>query len=200
MERDGAIERMPSIQELFLIRHGETEWSRSGQHTSRTDLTLTEEGKRRGLVLKTYLARKKFARVLTSPMQRARLTCDLAGFGEQAEVDQNLMEWDYGEYEGLTTDQIRKLKPDWTIWNSTPPGGESAARVGERADLVIARAAQAGADVALFGHGHMLRVIAARWLSLQPSDGRLFALDTGTISILDYERETRVIRQWNFAP
>jgi len=189
-----------SLHELWLIRHGETEWSRSGQHTSRTDLPLTEEGERRAQALKTYLAGKQFALVLTSPMQRARVTCELAGYTEQAQVDLNLLEWDYGEYEGLTTAGIRKSQPDWTIWTSTPPDGESAAQVGERADQVIARACAANGDVALFGHGHMLRVLAARWLGLEPNDGKLFALSTGTISVLGHEREARVIQRWNAAP
>ena len=186
--------------DLWLIRHGETEWSRSGQHTSRTDLPLTEDGERRALELKTYLAGRQFALVLTSPMQRAQHTCELAGYGAQAQIDANLKEWDYGAYEGLTTAEIRKTEPDWTIWTSTPPDGESSVQVGERADQVIARACTVQGSVALFGHGHMLRVIAARWLMLEPNAGRLFALGTGTVSVLGYERETRVLQQWNVTP
>ena len=188
------------LLELWLMRHGETEWSRSGQHTSRTDLPLTAEGEERARALGKRLSGKQFALVLTSPMQRARETCRLAGYGEPAQVDSDLLEWDYGDYEGLTTAEIRQTAPHWTIWTGAPIDGESVTQVGARADAVIARGEKANGPVALFGHGHMLRVLAARWLGLEPNDGRLFALSTGTISVLAYERATRVIQQWNLAP
>jgi broad specificity phosphatase PhoE len=189
------------LGEIILIRHGETAWSLSGQHTSRTDLPLTEEGKRRASALGRSLTGRDFALVLPSPMQRALETCRLSG--HQAEIDPDLREWDYGAYEGLTSDDIHKTSPEWTIWTGTPPGGESAEQVGARADRVIERALGAVAreegDVALFGHGHMLRVLAARWLGLAPDAGRLFALDTGSLSALGWERTSRVIRMWNQA-
>jgi len=181
--------------EIFLIRHGETEWSRSGQHTSRTDLPLTDEGQRRARAVGALLAGKKFALVLSSPMRRAIDTCRLAGFEPQIET--NLHEWDYGSYEGLTTEQIHETAPNWTIWTGTPPGGESAEQVASRADRVIDRCLDSAGPVALFGHGHMLRVIGARWLGLTPDSGRLLALSTGSVSVLGWERETRVVSLWN---
>ncbi len=181
--------------EIFLIRHGETEWSHSGQHTSRTDLPLTDEGRRRAQAVGALLNGKTFALVLSSPMRRALDTCRLAGFEPQ--VEPNLHEWDYGSYEGLTTDQIHETAPNWTIWNGTPPGGESVAQVASRADRVIDRCADSAGPVALFGHGHMLRVIGARWLGLSPDSGRLLALSTGSVSVLGWERETRVVSLWN---
>jgi len=184
----------PITNQLWLIRHGETEWSRSGQHTSRTDLPLTEEGERRAGLLAAYLKDRAFALVLASPMQRAQCTCAIAGLTPQTDAD--LCEWDYGDYEGKTTAQIRQQDPDWTIWTGVCPNGEAAVRVAARADRVIARCSLVG-DAALFSHGHFLRVLAARWLGLAPEAGRYFALDTGTVSILGYEHETRVIRQWN---
>lgn len=181
--------------EIFLIRHGETEWSRSGQHTSRTDLALTDEGRRRARAVGALLAGKKFALVLSSPMRRAIDTCRLAGFEPQ--IEPNLHEWDYGSYEGLTTQQIQETAPDWTIWTGTPPGGESAAQVAARADHVIDRCVATGGFVALFAHGHMLRVTGARWLGLPPDSGRLLALSTGSVSVLGWEHITRVLSLWN---
>jgi broad specificity phosphatase PhoE len=185
--------------ELFLMRHGETEWSRSGQHTSRTDLALTEEGRTRaqalGQMLKRVRAANGFALVLCSPMRRAIETCRLAGF--QPEIEDNLHEWDYGSYEGLTSGDIQKSVPGWTIWTGPVPGGESPAQIGARADLVIQRCLTVQGDVALFSHGHMLRVLAARWLGLAPDAGRFFGLDTGSVSALGWEHTTRVIRHWN---
>jgi broad specificity phosphatase PhoE len=181
--------------EIWLIRHGETEWSREGKHTSRTDLPLTAEGERRAAAVGRYLAGRPFALVLASPMRRALDTCRLAGYA--AETTPDLSEWDYGAFEGLTTAQIQVDHPGWTIWNGTPEGGETAREVGARADRVIARAVAAGGDVALFGHGHMLRVLAARWLGLEPEGGRLLELSTGSVSVLGYERETRVLHLWN---
>jgi broad specificity phosphatase PhoE len=183
--------------EIFLIRHGETAWSLSGQHTSRTDLPLTDIGQQRAAALAQRLAGREFALVLSSPMRRAVETSRLAGY--QAVIDPNLHEWDYGSYEGLTSGDIHKTAPEWTIWTGTPPGGESAQQVGARADAVIQRALGVfgEGDVALFGHGHMLRVLAARWLELPPESGSLFGLDTGSLSVLGWEHTTRVIRMWN---
>jgi broad specificity phosphatase PhoE len=181
--------------ELWLIRHGETEWSAAGRHTSSTDLALTAEGERKAAAAGRMLAGKTFALVLASPLRRALETCRLAGY--RAEVTPDLREWGYGAYEGLTTTEIQAGNPGWTIWTGTPPGGESAEEVGARADRVIARALAASGDVALFGHGHMLRVLAARWLRLEPVGGRLLALSTGSISVLGYEREVRVLQGWN---
>jgi broad specificity phosphatase PhoE len=186
---------MTSSGELWLIRHGETEWSLSGQHTSRTDLPLTPEGERRATELAKILSSQHFALVLSSPMKRALETAKLAGF--RPEITGDLREWDYGEYEGLKTAEIQQQAPTWTIWTMTPKGGETANQVATRADHVIARATAAAGDVAIFGHGHMLRVLAARWLGLAPDAGRFFALGTASISILSHEHETRVIRVWN---
>ncbi len=183
--------------EIFLIRHGETAWSLSGQHTSRTDLPLTDTGRERAADLARKLNGRGFTLVLSSPMQRALETSRLAGY--QPEPDFDLHEWDYGAYEGLTSDEIHKSSPNWTIWNGTPPDGESAGQVGARADRVIERSLAASGDVALFGHGHMLRVLAARWLKLDPDSGSMFALDTGSISVLGWEHSARVIRLWNKA-
>jgi broad specificity phosphatase PhoE len=181
--------------ELWLIRHGETEWSASGRHTSSTDLALTAEGERKAAAVGRLLAGKTFAMVLASPLRRALETCRLAGY--RADATPDLQEWGYGSYEGLTTAEIQVQNPGWTIWSGTPPGGESAEEVGARADRVIARATAANEDVALFGHGHILRVLAARWLGLDPTGGRLLALSTGSVSVLGYERETRVVQEWN---
>jgi probable phosphoglycerate mutase len=186
---------MSSRPELWLIRHGETAWSLSGQHTSRTDLALTADGERSAVAIGGTLRGHKFALVLSSPLRRALETARLAGFSP--EVDDNLHEWDYGDYEGLTTPEIQKQDPGWSIWTGTPRGGESADQVAARADAVIACALSADGDVALFSHGHMLRVLAARWLKLEPRAGRYFALGTGSISVLGYERDTHVIRTWN---
>ncbi|HEY2843486.1 MAG TPA: histidine phosphatase family protein [Bryobacteraceae bacterium] len=181
--------------EIWLVRHGETEWSRSGQHTSRTDLPLTSDGERQAAHLKGMLAGHDFKLVLSSPLQRAVETCRMVGLTPQ--IDDNLREWDYGDYEGLTTAQIQKTAPDWTIWTGAVPGGESIQQVSQRADRAIARAVAAGGDAAVFGHGHFLRVLAARWLALDPSGGKLLALSTASVSVLGHERETRVIRLWN---
>ena len=190
----------PPIDEnmkLWLIRHGETEWSLSGAHTSRTDIPLTERGKERAAKIHDYLAQRKFSLVLTSPLQRARETCRIAGYADVAQIEENLREWDYGIYEGRTTADIRKDQPDWSIWDSPVPEGEPVEHVAARAQKVIDRALQAGGDVALFAHAHILRILAAIWLGLEPRGGRLFALGTGSVSTLGYERETRVISTWN---
>jgi probable phosphoglycerate mutase len=183
--------------EIVLVRHGETEWSRDGRHTGRTDISLTEEGRRQALLLRDALREWTFARVLSSPLQRALETCRLAGLGDLATTTEDLLEWDYGEYEGITTAQIRESRRDWNLWRDGCPGGEDAAAVGARADRVIAQIEALDAPVALFAHGHVLRVLAARWLGLGPEAGALLALSTGTLSVLGYERETRVVRRWN---
>ncbi len=186
--------------ELWLMRHGETEWSLSGQHTSRTDISLTEKGRERAEVLRDYLKETKFDAVFVSPMKRARETCAIAGFADRAVVDDDLKEWDYGIYEGKTTPQIRADVPNWSVWKDPIIDGETAEHVGERADAMIARAllsAPEGGKVALFAHAHILRILAARWLLLAASEGSLFALGTGSVSVLGWERETRVIQSWN---
>jgi broad specificity phosphatase PhoE len=186
--------------ELWLVRHGETEWSLSGAHTSRTDIPLTEQGRKRAEKLRGYLKDVKFDAVLESPMQRARETCAIAGFGDQAVVEKGLMEWDYGVYEGKTTKEIQATIPGWSVWKDEIVGGETAEHVGERADGVIARAlaaAQDGGKVALFAHAHILRILAARWIGLAAEGGALLALGTGSVSVLGWERETRVIERWN---
>jgi probable phosphoglycerate mutase len=183
--------------EVVLVRHGETEWSRSGQHTSRTDVPLTAVGREQAEQLPERLADRTFARVLTSPLERARETCRLAGLAGAAELTDDLLEWDYGDYEALTTPQIRESRPGWSLWRDGCPGGETAAEVGARADRVVAPLRELAGDAALFAHGHVLRVLAARWLGLPPQDGALLALSTATVSVLGWERETAVIRLWN---
>ena len=185
------------MPELWLIRHGETEWSASGRHTGRSDLPLTQRGEWQAELLKAPLAARTFAAVLTSPLRRARDTCRIAGYASVAVADENLMEWDYGDYEGRTFEEIRKERPGWRLWRDGVPNGETAAQVGARADLVIDRALSAGGDVALFAHGHVLRVLASRWVGLPPTAGGLLALDTASVSVLGYDREDRVIRRWN---
>jgi broad specificity phosphatase PhoE len=186
--------------EIVLVRHGETLWSRNGQHTGCTDIPLTDEGRRQSERLGDSLRGRRFALVLTSPLQRAAETCRLAGLGDVAVLREELMEWDYGAYEGRTTPEIRAEVPGWSLWRDGVPGGETAADVGRRVDRVIAEIGAVDGDVVLFAHGHVLRVLAARWLGLPPTEGRLFALDPATISILGYERETPVIRRWNEPP
>ena len=183
--------------EVVLVRHGETLWSRDGKHTGRTDILLTDEGRRQSERVGGTLRGRRFALVLTSPLQRAAETCRLAGLGDVAVFRDELMEWDYGDYEGRTTPEIRTEVPGWSLWRDGVPGGETAADVGRRVDGVLAELRALDGDVAVFAHGHVLRVLAARWLGLPPTEGRLFALDPATISILGYERETPVIRRWN---
>ncbi len=186
-----------SNSEIWLIRHGETAWSASGQHTGRTDIPLTPDGQRHAAEIGSYLAARPFALVLCSPLQRARETCRLAGYGGVAQLDPDLCEWDYGAYEGRTSAQIQETVPDWTIWTSPVPQGETIQQVAARANRVVARASQAAGDVALFAHGHLLRVLTACWLGLPPDAGRFFALSTASIGVLGYERDTRVISHWN---
>ncbi|MFN8025570.1 MAG: histidine phosphatase family protein [Acidimicrobiia bacterium] len=187
------------VGELVLVRHGQTEWSRSGQHTSYSDIELTQRGEDEARAAAERLAARHFAAVFTSPMRRARETCRIAGLAEHAVVTDDLCEWNYGDYEGLTTPQIRETNPGWTIFTGDPPGGETAAQVGARADHIIERAVDAavGGDVALFSHGHFLRVLGARWVGLPPTDGALLRLDTATICVLGHEHGNRVIRVWN---
>jgi len=186
--------------ELWLVRHGETEWSLSGAHTSRTDIPLTEHGRKRAEELRDYLQGTKFEAVFVSPMQRARETCAIAGFGDVAKVDDGLKEWDYGIYEGKTTKEIQAEIPGWSVWKNEIVGGETVEHVGERADGVIAKAlaaAPGGGKVALFAHAHILRILAVRWIGLDARGGALLALGTGSVSVLGWERETRVIERWN---
>ena len=181
---------------VWLVRHGETAWSRDGLHTSVTEAELTELGIESARELRPRLAGHPFALVLTSPRLRARRSAELAGFPD-AIIDDDLAEWAYGSYEGMTTAEIRETVPGWTVWTHPSPGCESAADVGERLDRVIARARAAAGDVLLFGHSHALRALTARWLGLAVTDGRLFRLDTATVSVLGYERETPVVVRWN---
>ena len=183
--------------QVVLVRHGATEWSDAGRHTGSTDVPLTGVGRKEAQALGGPLRAWTFVRVLTSPLQRAVETCRLAGYGDVAEGRTDLCEWDYGDYEGRTTAEIRSERPDWSLWQDGVPNGESPQEVGARADRVIAEARASQGDVLLFAHGHLLRVLAARWLGLGPVDGCLFALDPGTISVLGYERQTAVIARWN---
>jgi len=182
---------------VLLVRHGETEWSRSGQHTSRTDLPLLDEGRARAEALARRIADRRFALVLSSPMTRALETARLAGLADVLEITEDLHELGYGEYEGLTTAGLRAERPGWDLWTDGAPGGEPLADAAARADRVIARAEAAGGDVALFGHGHMLRIVGARWLGLAPETAASLALSTAALCDLGYERERRVIWLWN---
>ncbi|MFQ5658057.1 MAG: histidine phosphatase family protein [Candidatus Methylomirabilales bacterium] len=184
-------------QEIYLVRHGETEWTMSGQHTGVTDIPLTENGRKRAKLWQPVLARESFALVLTSPLHRARETCELSGLGDKAAVDPDLVEWNYGEYEGLTPRQIHEKAPGWMIFTDGAPGGDTPGQMGARVDRVIAKVRAANGNVAVFAHGHFLRVLAARWLGLPANDGRYFLLDPGTLSILSYYRGLPAIRRWN---
>ena len=184
-------------REVVLVRHGETDWSRGGRHTGRTDVPLNDAGRARARALAARLARWDFALVLTSPLARAVETCELAGLGDRAHARGDLAEWDYGDYEGRTTPEIRAGRPGWSLWADGVPGGESAADVGVRADRVVAELEAAAGDVAVFAHGHLLRVLAARWMGLPPEAGRGLALDPAAISVLGWEHEWRVLRSWN---
>lgn len=184
-------------QRVFLLRHGQTEWSESGRHTGRSDIPLTSEGEANATRLAPVLAKEQFKLVLSSPMQRAVRTCELAGLGDQREEEPDLAEWGYGEYEGLTSSEIRKRDPGWTVFCHPIPGGETAAEIGARLDRVVARARAVDGDVALFGHGHSLRVFAARWLDLPPEDGRHFMLGTATVCVMSYEHDAPAVLRWN---
>lgn len=185
--------------ELWLLRHGATEWARNGRHTGRTDLPLLPEGEAEARALVPALAGLAFDAVLVSPLQRARRTAELAGLGSAAELCPDLCEWDYGDYEGITTAQIRAERPGWTLWQDGCPGGELAAQVQQRCDAVIARALAVAAAprVALVAHGHLLRALAGTWLGLGAAGGALLTLSTATVSVLGFEREQRVILRWN---
>ena len=189
-------EQLPVI---YLARHGETAWSLSGQHTGLTDLPLTERGERNARSLGQRLNGIKFAKVFTSPLQRAARTCELAGFAPAAEIDRDLVEWDYGQYEGRTSTDIEKKTPGWQLFRDGCPGGESSEQVGARADRVVNRVRAVRGDVLIFSSGHILRVLAARWLGIEPADGKLFALNTASLSALGYEHNLSepVIQLWN---
>lgn len=184
------------VAELVLVRHAETEWSVSGRHTGRSDIPLTDAGRAAARALASRLDEESYSRVLTSPLSRAADTAALAGFPD-AEHDEDLLEWDYGEYEGITTPQIRERRPGWILWRDGVPGGESAADVGARVDRVIERAGGADGRTLVVAHGHVLRVLAARWLCQPAAFGGRLVLATGRVSVLGHERETRAIRSWN---
>jgi broad specificity phosphatase PhoE len=183
--------------EIYLCRHGETEWTLSGQHTSYSDIPLTENGESQAQKLRDRLEGIEFEKVYSSPLIRAKTTCDIVGLGELAEIMDDLFEWNYGELEGKTTPEIRQTMPGWTVFNDGAPGGESVADVGARADRVINLVKKYSGKVALFSSGHFSRVLAARWLGLSAGKGRCLALDTASLSILGYERDVPVIRLWN---
>lgn len=183
--------------QVVLVRHGQTEWSVSLRHTGRTDIPLTDEGRRQAEALAQVLSRWQFAHVLTSPLTRARETCRLAGLGDGAEVTDDLREWDYGDYEGRTTTDIQAERPGWDLWVDGVVGGETVEEVGRRADRVIDKARNAGGDVALFAHGHLLRILGARWVDLPAAAGRRLALSTASVSVLGWERATAVLERWN---
>jgi broad specificity phosphatase PhoE len=183
--------------EVVLVRHGETEWSRDHRHTGRTDVPLTAEGRRQAERLRDALAEWNFTRVLSSPLSRALDTCRLAGYGDRAELSDALLEWDYGEYEGETTDRIRESRSGWSLWRDGCPGGETVTDVSARLDQLVSELKDSDGDVLLFAHGHVLRVLAARWVGLAPEAGARLWLATATISVLGFERETAVFRRWN---
>jgi broad specificity phosphatase PhoE len=184
---------------IYLARHGETAWSVTGQHTGLTDLPLTERGERNAARLGERLAGSVFAKVLTSPLQRAARTCELAGFGDVAEVDRDLVEWNYGDYEGLRTAEIHAKRPDWELFRDGCPNGESPEQVGARADRVVRRVRAIKGNMLIFSSGHFLRVFAARWLGLEPAAGKFFMLDTASLGALSYEHDlcSPVVRFWN---
>lgn len=183
--------------ELWIVRHGATEWSASGRHTSRTDLELTPDGREQARRAADALAGVSFTHVLSSPMRRARETAELCGFGAAAEITDALCEWDYGDYEGLTSPEIRRARPDWSLWTDGCPGGESPAQVGSRIDGLLARIEAFDGAVLAFAHGHVLRVLAARWCEMDVTAGARLALATAAVGILGHERETRVLSRWS---
>ena len=184
-------------QKIYLVRHGETEWSRAGKHTGVTDVELTERGRETARSLKSVLARESFVSVLSSPLHRARETCRLAGLQESAAVETDLMEWNYGAYDGLTTKEIQSLRPGWSVFHHGCPGGETPEQVTARADRVVAKVRASNGNVALFAHGHILRVFAARWINLPPSFGEHLLLDTATVCVLGYYYDTPALKIWN---
>jgi broad specificity phosphatase PhoE len=183
--------------EVWLVRHAETEWSRDGKHTGHTDVSLTDKGREAAGGLGERMASRSFARVFTSPLERARETAQLAGIGDHAEIRDDLLEWNYGEYEGITTAEIRERRPGWYLWTDGAPGGESPEKVSARCDRVVAEVLESEGDVALVAHGHILRALAARWVEKPVAFGGRLFLSTGTLSVLGFEREVRVIRSWN---
>lgn len=188
---------MPRVPDVVLVRHGETEWSRTGRHTGRTDVPLTDSGRRQARSLAARLAGSDFRRVLYSPLSRAAETCRLAGLGEGAVATPEVVEWDYGDYEGRTTADIRGERPAWSLWSDGCPGGEGAAQVASRVDVVIARLRRQSGCTAIFAHGHVLRALAARWIGLGAEEGRCFLLEPATLSLLGYERDVPVVSVWN---
>ncbi|QNG26358.1 histidine phosphatase family protein [Synechococcus sp. HK01-R] len=190
---------MTSDRQIWLLRHGATEWAKNGRHTGSTDLPLLPEGEEEARRLAPVLKAQPFAAVFTSPLQRARRTCELGGLGEQAQVMDELLEWDYGDYEGITTPEIRKTVPGWTVWSHGCPNGEDAEAVQKRCEITIQRALEVSGpgDVALFAHGHLLRALAGTWLGLGAVGGSLLKLGTGSIGVLGFERENRAIVRWN---
>ena len=189
--------RAGSRSDVVLVRHGETEWSLSGQHTGTSDIPLTERGCEEARLLAPLLAGAGFALVLSSPLRRARHTCALAGLGDRMEIDPDLIEWNYGEYEGLTAKQIERIAPGWMVFTNGCPGGESPEQVGTRVDRLICRIQTVAGRVALFAHGHLFRVFVARWIGLPPSEGRHFLLNTSTVSVLGHYRGTPAVKRWN---
>ncbi|HWB66514.1 MAG TPA: histidine phosphatase family protein [Mycobacteriales bacterium] len=183
--------------QLWLVRHGPTEWSETGRHTSRTDVPLTDAGRRAARGLAPRLQEQRFELVLTSPMTRARETCELSGLAAHAEVTDDLLEWDYGDYEGLTTAEIRESRPGWSVFADDCPGGETIGQVSDRADRLIDRVRATDGPVIAFAHGHVLRVVGARWVGLSAAAGAGLVLDAATISVLGWERETPAIQRWN---
>jgi probable phosphoglycerate mutase len=183
-------------ERIFIVRHGETEWSANGRHTSRTDLPLTDVGREQAVGLRHKLAGEHFGLVLCSPLRRARETCELAGFAETAELCDDLHEWDYGRYEGLTTTQIRSENPDWDLWHEGCPEGETPAEIGARVDRVLARMQLVDGDGLVFAHGHLLRVLTARWLRMEVAAGSRFKLAAAGVGVLGHERETEVLDRW----
>jgi broad specificity phosphatase PhoE len=189
--------RASGVREIVLVRHAETEWSLDGRHTGRSDIPLTENGRAAARTLAGLLRAWRFATVLVSPSTRARETCDLCGLGADAQSRETLLEWDYGAYEGRTTPEIQSERPGWMLWRDGCPEGEDAAAVGARADSVIAELRTLEGPVAIFSHGHMLRVLGARWIDLDPAAGAHLGLSTGAVCVLDHERQTPVLSRWN---
>lgn len=189
----------PRRPRLWLVRHGETEWAKNGRHTGKTDIPLTDLGRSQAIAVGRKIGKQAFAQVLSSPMSRALDTCRIAGFGARVELVDDLREWDYGADEGRTTEDIRRERPGWSIWGDGPSGGETIDDLSRRADRVIERVLAAPGDVLCFSHGHVLRIMAARWLDLAPVEGRRFALSTATLSVLGWEREIADVQRWNEA-
>lgn len=185
---------------MVLVRHGETEWSKDGRHTGTSDIPLTEHGREEARRLRPELQHWQFALVLSSPLQRSLETCRLAGYGDRVQLRPDLVEWDYGSYDGKTSKQIEAERPGWSLWRDGGPGGETAVEVGKRVDRVIAEVRGVEGNALLFAHGHVLRVLTARWLGQAPEDGRLYALETAALSVLSYEHQDAVISRWNQPP